>query len=223
MRRIISCLGLLVFLFLPQLLQADTDKVKLDNNIAIELIKKHFGRLYSSVIYGSHRYINAVDSIKIGKMLKKCERFKKMGLINYQKEESKDGQFTFIIVKLTDKGETIPHAYNASKDRVAWAMGVNENLKIVRIYPDKEYAYFSFDYKPNDLGKASGFWHSKEWKFRGKAKISYDSLSDDFIFKGVSMSALEKVLWVPTNWVYKKENKLFYEYTRWAVTREVID
>jgi len=61
---------------------------------------------------------------------------------------------------------------------------------------------FSYDFETNELGKALDF---QEGKYRGRAKIVFDSFSKKFVFKGFQSSNWEKEKWMNSTWFYEKE------------------
>jgi hypothetical protein len=128
-------------------------------------------------------------------------KLKKAGLIEFSTDVDITGGVRHIETKLTEKGRNNHLVLDNNNNFVGFLAANRKIIKIVKIEPEEEFVYVSYLYTPNEIGSLLG----GEEKCRGKAKLSYDSFLEKFIFKGFMCSDWEKEEWRNTTWVYYKE------------------
>ncbi len=172
---------------------------ELSNREAKKVINEHIGTWYCPLSYKvSYR---KRDKKQYEKQLKFFKELRDYQLVTFSVNDDK---WNFnILVKPTEKAKPIKNEF--SNDEFGISGGKRSVEKIIKI--DGDTVFFSYWFKPNNLGKALGY---NKCKFRGKAKISYDMFLDKFLFKGFYFSPWEKEEWRKTTWVYQNKNHKFY-------------
>lgn len=167
---------------------------------AKKLIADCIADSYGTVPVGE--FVFNVDSKEKYESLKKsCEELKKAGLIDYTVlQQSTDLQF-HVRTWLTDKGKGYRYIFSEDdKQILGFVIGKRTLRDSVKIEGDA--AWFSYDFETNELGKALDF---QEGKYKGRAKIVFDSSVNKFVFKGFQSSPWNKEKWANSTWVYEKE------------------
>lgn len=173
---------------------------ELTKDKAQKLITEHIQDSYGTVPIGEFTF-NMSSKDKFDNLKKSCEQLKKAGLIDYTLVNSSMSLQLHIRTWLTKNGKNGHYIYyDDDKKIIGFIIGKRNISEIVKIEGDT--ILFSYDFETNELGKALDF---QEGKYRGRAKIVFDSFSKKFVFKGFQSSNWEKEKWMNSTWFYEKE------------------
>jgi len=177
-----------------------TKSAELTRDKAQKLITEHIQDSYGTVPVGEFVF-NVSSKDKYENLKKSCEELKKATLIDYELLQPSTGLQLHIRTWLTDKGRGNRHiSYDDDKKILGFVIGKRTVRDIVKMEGDA--IWFSYDFETNELGKDLDF---KEGKYRGRAKIVFDSSVNKFVFKGFQSSPWEREKWMNSTWVYVKE------------------
>lgn len=187
--------------------QAKVNGNNLKQNKALEIITEHFGDFYFAALIQKHQFKHFTGSQTYNNLINKLEAIKKIGLIDYNVTDDYNllSKNRVVDVSLTEQGlETHHISHEENINLIGFIVGNREIIEIININIDNNTVYFSYAFKPNELGIAIGF---EESKYRGKAKIVYDPFLKNHVFKGMMWSPWEREEWQPTNWYYEMDSK----------------
>jgi hypothetical protein len=175
---------------------------------AVSLITKHIKDAHWCIRKMKFGFNSNNGTPAIVEIYKKIED---LGYLQIEIQKSKGGiqelmaggNNSFVKLKLTDLGEQI--SLPSDKNNKCLPIGERKVLKIFRINNDNT-VLFSYHYKPNDIGKISGYEASK---YRGQAKFKHDIFLDEYKFMAFYFSIWEKEEWQHTStWLCGHNNSI---------------
>lgn len=184
---------------------SESDPSVLTDSRARELIEEHFSDWHKEVAIQEFKFSGVMTGPGLmNKLIAELDPFKKVGLIDYKVAKNLDGGWLETVTSsLTEKGKATPHiARPENPNIVAFVAGHREIMEVINVDPTAGVVLFSYQFEPNDLGRAAG---QAANKFRGKATFEYDAFQKRHIFRRAEVSGWDDERWKDTTWVDEKD------------------
>jgi hypothetical protein len=127
------------------------------------------------------------------------QKLEKRGLVEFTLVDGERSKT--LSARLTSEGRQLPQAvFGPNRDIIGLLCGRRELFEITEIDPDNDLVYFTYAFEPDELGIYLG--STPDAQNLGRARIVFDRLRGDYVFKGFEYYAAKTGKWEITSWAY---------------------
>jgi hypothetical protein len=174
----------------------------LDGARAHAIVAAHIRYGYFPVHLNTSTYKWPQNAKAFNFMHSTLKKLAQRGLVEFTLDDGE--RMKTLSARLTPEGQQMPHAvFGPNRDIIGLLCGHRTLFEITERDPANDRVYFTYGFEPDELGAYLG--STPDANNLGRARIVFDSLRGDYVFRGFEYYSAQSRRWEMTSWAHPEE------------------